>query len=253
MIQEPFASGSSWMHGIDPRLRVSGAALYAVVVAVSYDFWALGAALMLSLAAALVARLRFREVLRRLRAPMVFLLLLWVVLPWSQEGEALATLGAVTFTRAGVILCAQISLKTTAILVAFMALVATMSVDTLGHTLSRLYLPDKLIHLLLLSYRYIFVLEQEYQRLMRAMKIRNFQPKSDLHSYRTYAYLVGMLFVRASERARRVYSAMICRGFTGRFISLRRYPPNVRNRLFSLAAVLSLTLLVTLEWLRHWF
>jgi cobalt/nickel transport system permease protein len=103
--------------------------------------------------------------------------------------------------------------------------------------------------MLLMTYRYLFVIEQEYQRLVRAMKIRNFRPRTNLHSYRTYAYLVGMLFVRASERARRVHSAMICRGFNGRFVSLREFPHHSQNHAFSICALLSLALLVILEWL----
>jgi len=250
MISESFAEGNSWIHGIDPRLRVIGATAFAVVVAVSYNFTALLIALILSLIMALSARLDLRAVMKRLLAPVIFLLLLWAVLPWSYEGDALAALGPVTITRQGVNLCAQISLKTVCLMVAFMALVATMTVDTLGHTLNRLRLPDKMVHLLLITYRYLFVIEQEYQRLVRAMKIRNFHPRTNLHSYRTFAYLVGMLFVRASERARRVHGAMICRGFNGRFVSLREFPPNPRNHLFSLGVSLSLVLLVWLEWMK---
>jgi cobalt/nickel transport system permease protein len=97
---------------------------------------------------------------------------------------------------------------------AFMALLATMTVDTLGHTLNRLRLPDKMVHMLLITYRYLFVIEQEYQRLVQGPEDPQLPSrKTNLHSYRTYAYLVGMLFVRASERARRVHNAMICRGF----------------------------------------
>ena len=250
MIRESFAEGNSWIHGIDPRLRVIGAAAFAVVVAVSYDFTALFIALILSLCMVLSARLDIRAVVQRLLAPVIFLLLLWAVLPWSYEGDALAALGPVTITRQGVILCAQISLKTVCLMMAFMALVATMTVDTLGHSLNRLQLPDKMVHLLLITYRYLFVIEQEYQRLVRAMKIRNFHPKTNLHSYRTYAYLVGMLFVRASERARRVHSAMICRGFHGRFISLRSFPPNPLNPVFGLGIIISLALLIMLEWVK---
>nr|WP_269434977.1 energy-coupling factor transporter transmembrane component T [Desulfosarcina ovata] len=113
-----------------------------------------------------------------------------------------------------------------------------------------MHLPDKLVHMLLITYRYLFVLEQEYQRLVRAMKIRNFRPATTLHTYRTYAYLVGMFFVRASERAKRVHSAMICRGFNGRFISLRVFPPNPHNRVFAIATLFTLVLLVGLAWRR---
>ena len=248
MIRESFAEGNSWIHGIDPRLRVIGAVLFAVVVAVSYDFTALFIALSLSLFMALSAQLGFRAVVQRLCAPAVFLLLLWAVLPWSYDGDALTTLGPVTITRQGVTLCAQISLKTVCLMMAFMALLATMTVDTLGHSLNRLRLPDKMVHLLLITYRYLFVIEQEYQRLVRAMKIRNFHPKTNLHSYRTYAYLVGMLFVRASERARRVHSAMICRGFNGRFVSLREFPRNPLNPVFCLGIIFSLVVLITVAW-----
>ena len=59
-----------------------------------------------------------------------------------------------------------------------------------------------------------------------------------------------MLFVRASERARRVHSAMICRGFSGRFISLREFPPNPRNRSVCIGIVFSVALLITLEWVK---
>ncbi len=250
MIDGSFAEGSSWLHRIDPRVRVVVASAYAVVVAVAYDFTALSIALILALLLVVSARLDGRQVARRLLPAALFLLLLWVVLPLTYEGKALADFGPLKITRPGVILCLQISLKTVSLVMAFMALVATMTVDTLGHTLNRLRLPDKMIHLLLITYRYLFVIEQEYQRLMRAMKIRNFQPKTSLHSYRTYAYLVGMLFVRASERARRVHSAMICRGFNGRFVSLRSFPPHPANARFLIGATLCIVLLAVLEWMK---
>lgn len=247
MIREPFAVGTSWCHRIDPRLRLIGAAAFTVLVAVSNSAATLCAALLLSLAAAATARLDAREVIRRLVGPVLFLLLLWTVLPWSYEGESLMAIGPVTLTSPGVALCARISLKTVSLLVTFMALVATMTIDTLGHTLSQLRLPDKLVFLMLITYRYLFVLEQEYQRLRRAIRIRNFRPGTNLHSYRTYAYLMGMIFVRASERARRVHSAMVCRGFSGRFISLRQYAPTRLNQAFILVTGCVLSLLIYLE------
>ena len=248
MIDGSFAEGDAWVHAIDPRLRVVGATGFAAVVAVSYDFRTLFAAVLLSLFLVVSSRLNLRQVARRLLAPAIFVLLLWAVLPWSCEGPVLFVFGPLTVTRPGVILCSQISLKTIALMIAFMVLVATMTVDTLGHTLNRLRLPDKMVHLLLITYRYLFVIEEEYQRLVRAMKIRNFHPGTNLHSYRTYAYLVGMLFVRASERARRVHCAMICRGFTGRFYSLRQFPSHRLDPFFSIGCLLTMALLILLEW-----
>ena len=194
MIDGAFAEGDGWLYRINPRLRVLGAAGFAVVVAVAYDFRTLLCALALSFALVVSARLSLRRVVRSLMAALLFLALLWLVLPWSYEGPVWFEIGPVGVTWPGVVLCSQISLKTVALMTAFMALVATMTVDTLGHALSRLQLPDKMIYLLLITYRYLFVIEQEYQRLIRAIKIRNFRPTTSLHTYRTYAYLVGMAF-----------------------------------------------------------
>jgi cobalt/nickel transport system permease protein len=133
-----------------------------------------------------------------------------------------------------------------------MALVATMTIATLGHAMNNLRLPDKIVFLLLITYRYFFVIEQEYNRLSTAMKIRGFRPKTDLHTYKTFAYLVGMLFVRASDRAVRVHQAMKCRGFNGKFHSLHVFPPHRRNKVFS--GVMSFVVfgLAFLEWGYGW-
>ena len=49
------------------------------------------------------------------------------------------------------------------------------------------------------------------------MKARCFRPGTNLHTYRTYAYLVAMLLLKSYDRAERVYKAMLCRGFKGQY------------------------------------
>jgi cobalt/nickel transport system permease protein len=97
-----------------------------------------------------------------------------------------------------------------------------------------------------MTYRYIAVIQTEYHRLLRAAKFRGFVPGTNIHSYRTYAYLAGMLFVRASRRASRVYDAMRCRGFNGEFHTLDTFSPGVVNHLFlTLVSVTALGLVLT--------
>ncbi|MEJ2641750.1 MAG: cobalt ECF transporter T component CbiQ [Desulfosarcinaceae bacterium] len=234
MIAEPFAHGTSLLHRLDPRIRVVAAAGLSIVVALAHRYATLTLALAAGAVLIALARLPLGAVARRLSVVAGFLVLLWLVLPFSVGGESLFQVGPLTATRAGIAYTGRITLKTIAILALFLATVTTMSVATLGHTLARLRLPDKLIVLLLLTYRYVFVLEQEYRRLRRAADIRGFRPGTNLHSYRTYAYLVGMLLVRASARARRVYQAMCCRGFKGRFYTLADLSPAPHNRPFAL-------------------
>lgn len=223
MMEEPFAAGDSPVHRMDPRVRVAFATLLSFVIALSEKFPALWAGLFFSLILLFTARLNLHKVFTRLAFVWGFLIFLWILLPLTFEGEAVYRIGKLTLTREGILLCARISIKSNAILLVFLALIATMNFTTLGYALNSFRIPEKLVHLLLLTYRYIFVIEQEYQRLLRAAKIRSFLPKTDLHTYRTYAYLVGMLFVRASARAERVYQAMRCRGFKGKFYCLREF------------------------------
>ncbi len=105
----------------------------------------------------------------------------------------------------------------------FVALAATTPVPDLGFALQSLGLPSRLCWLLLFTYRYVFVIGQEFQRLRRAAAMRCFRPRTDLRTYKTYAHLFAMTLVRSWDRAERVRDAMAVRGFQGRFHSLRTF------------------------------
>jgi cobalt/nickel transport system permease protein len=249
MLTEPLAHGETFLHRIDPRLRIAAAAIFSGTVAVFDGLPALAAACGTSLALLLLSGLDIREIRQRLAVVLGFLLLIWLLLPITYEGHVAATLGPLRLYWPGIALSARITLKSTAIITAFTALLATIPVSTLGQALARLKVPAKLVYLLLMCYRYVFVIEQEYHRLITAMKIRGFKPRTNVHTYRSYAYLVGMLFVRAAARAERVHQAMSCRGFNGRFHSLAAFPPHPVNRWFALAATSVMLVLLGLEWM----
>ncbi|MGD9210542.1 MAG: cobalt ECF transporter T component CbiQ [Desulfobacteraceae bacterium] len=248
MIQEPFADGNSPLHTVDPCYRLVGAVLYSFIVALSYRPETLICALVGSFFLLMAAKLNLLQVIKRLSVLLGFLVLLWAILRITYDGTILTRIGPFDIARQGVVLSLQITAKSVSILTAFMALIATMTIATLGHTLGRLGVPDKIVYLLLMTYRYIFVIEQEYQRLRTAVKIRGFKPGTNLHTYRTYAYLVGMLFVRASTRAQRVGQAMRCRGFNGKFYSLYRFTFTPYNHFFIILFLGLSLILVMLEW-----
>jgi len=247
MISEPFAIGDTLIYRLDPRIRVGLTVLYSFVVALAYQFSVLTGALILSSILIAISRVSIKEVLRRMVIVNALILLLWLVLPLTFKGEVLTRIGSFAIYRPGVVLAAQITLKSNAILLAFIALIATMSLATLGHALHRLAVPEKIVHLLLMTYRYIFVIEQEYLRLIRAAKIRGFRPGTNANTYRTYSYVIGMLFVRAAARAERVHQAMLCRGFNGKFYSLQEFQTTAASWIFSLIMMLLIIALIVME------
>jgi len=256
MISEPFAIGDSLIHRLDPRIRVVLTVLYTFVIALAYQFPVLTAALVLSSALIAISRVSIKAVFKRMVMVNALILLLWLVLPFTFNGmvlpftfngNVLTRIGPFAIYHPGVVLAAQITLKSNAILFAFIALIATMSLATLGHALHRLGVPGKMVHLLLMTYRYLFVIEVEYLRLMRAAKIRGFRPGTNVNTYRTYSYVIGMLFVRAAARAERVYQAMLCRGFNGKFYSLQEFQTTAASWIFSIIMTIFIMAMILME------
>ena len=248
MIEEAFANGESVMHRIDPRLRIVFATILSFVIALSYQFAALIAALVFSVILICMARLNFSKIVKKLVLLWYFILFIWLILPLTFKGEPLFCFGPLTVTRPGIVVSMQITLKSNAILLSYIAMIITMNMAAFGQALGCLKVPQKFIHLFLLTYRYIFVIDQEYQRLIRAARIRGFCPGTNLHTYKTYAYIAGMLLVKASERAKRVHQAMLCRGFRGKFYSLSEFSIHYRDWAWSVFMSFAIIGLVYLEW-----
>lgn len=247
-VQEPFSEGNSLIHRLDPRGKIIVASLFAIMVATVKSMPAALTALVLSLLWLALAHLPMRKVIVRLLVVNSFIFFLWFVLPLTYPGNAVLSFGPLSATRQGLIFTALITLKSNAIIIALIALIATVPIVTLGQAMHDMRFPDKLCHLLLFTYRYLYVFEQEFHRLVQAMKIRGFQPGTNLHTYRSCAYLAAMLLVRSHDRADRVFQAMLCRGFRGIFYSLRTFSWYRRDGVFMGAAILALGLLFYLEW-----
>jgi cobalt/nickel transport system permease protein len=247
-IQEPFSEGASLAHRLDPRGKIVVAGLFACLMAVATTYIATLGGLSLALVWLALARLPLKQVILRLLVVNSFVFFLWLVLPLTYPGDAVFTFGPLSATRQGLIFAGLITLKSNTIIIALIALVATVPVVTLGQAMYNIGLPDKLCHLLLFTYRYLYVFEQEFHRLVQAMKIRGFQPCTNLHTYRSYAYLAAMLLVRSYDRADRVFQAMLCRGFHGIFYSLKTFSWQRRDGIFVAVSMLVLAVLLYLEW-----
>lgn len=235
--QEPFSHGDSLLHKADPRAKLVAAAALALGIAVGRSLPAAGLALGLGVLLVLLARLPLAALGKRLLAANLFVLFLWLVVPFSAPGEPLLSLGPLQASRQGILLALLVTLKCNAILLTLLALVASSPLPALGYAMQRLGLPVSLCWLLLFSYRYIFVIGQEYLRLSRAAHLRCFVPRNNLHTYRTVANLFGMTLVKSWNRAQRVRQAMLLRGFEGEFHLLTM--PRLGRADLLLAAILS--------------
>ena len=221
-------SGTSWkgqrlkheqslIDSLDSRLRVVAAFLFALVVVSSEQFVVLLVGLATALLLARLAKLNFKRTLRRVIAMDMFMIFLIIMLPFTTPGDALFSVAGLPASKEGLLHAFKIALKANAVVLCLLSVVGTMSATTLGYAMARLRVPDKLVHLLLFTVRYLDVIGQEYKRMRRAMQARAFVLRTDRHTWRSIGYLIGMLLVHSLERSERIADAMKCRGYNGRF------------------------------------
>ncbi len=248
MVAEEFSSGNSLLHDLDPRIKIIVATLFSIIVAVADRTEVLLLALLFSACCVILSNLPLLRVMRRLLLVNGFILLLWIVLPFTYPGKTLFSVGPFDATAEGIRYALTITIKSNTIILACIALLGTTSIFTLVHAVRHLRVPDKLVQLLFFSYRYIHVIYIEYLRLLNAMKVRCFRPGSNLRTYKAYAYLVGMMLLNSYDRSERVYDAMLCRGFKGQFWILDHFTLKRGDVILFVIMLLSIAALGFLQW-----
>jgi cobalt/nickel transport system permease protein len=113
---------------------------------------------------------------------------------------------------------------------ALLILVATTSVPALAQAANKLGAPKALAAQILGLYRYLFLAVEETQRMLLAWRLRAAGGKYP--SWRIFAQMLGQLLLRSLARARRVHTAMLCRGFDGEIRSCTALQFSARDGVF---------------------
>lgn len=244
------APKARWLDGLDARSRLVACLVFALTIISIQQLPLLLLACSCSVLLLVASRLPANSILKRLLPFEGFILLLAVFMPFSVSGESVVNVfGLFSASDIGIERAQQLFLRANAILMCSLVLLATLLPESLGHAMARLGMPHKLVHLFLMTIRYVSVLSQEYQRLRTAMRARAFIPGSNLHTWRSYGWLIGMLLVRSLERSERVLQAMKCRGYQGRYVVIDDHQWTAKDTVFlSLVAVLC----VFLIGMNHW-
>lgn len=247
MFDQPFVRPSA-IQRLDPRVRMGSAALVALGISTLQTASACSLGLALGLLLLIFAKPPLLPLLQRLAVVNVFVVFLWCVTPITMPGREVLSWGPVSVSAEGLHLSLLVSIKSNAIVCTFLALVATMNASTAGRALECLHCPRKLVFLFLFTARYVHVIAQQWQNLSVAARLRGFRPKSNMHTYRTLASLLGLLLVRSYERSLRVREAMLLRGFSGQFHSVSMFRVRPPDILFAVFVLLCLVGIVAVEY-----
>jgi cobalt/nickel transport system permease protein len=236
-IVDRYAERESPIHRTDARAKLLAAVLYILAITATREGdWLTLALLALPLLVAIaVSRLGFLFVLRRTLLALPFVAAALPLL-FTREGDTLFTMPLVGWTASEEGLRAVTTIfarSWIAVGVAAVFIAATPPIELL-RALRWLRMPRLLVSTLFFTYRYLFVIAEEAQRMMRARASRSAALEGRRAGgtiawrARVAGYMVGSLFVRSLERSERVYAAMQARGYDGepRFLD-ERSPPRI--------------------------
>jgi len=224
------------LHRWHPTAKLVGIAGLIIAAAFVTAPLAVAALLLLAGGLLLLSRLPLAVIWRRLRGILLFLLLFAVLLAVT-AGEPEAPL-SLSFSAAGLRLGALVAGKAVAIALLAVGLLGTTSFAALCRALRRLGCPQRLVHVLLMTWRMNFALAGELESMSMALSARGFRWRLGRRALATAGCAVGSLLVRSLERADRLYDAMLARGYDGRLRTLGTASMRSVDVLMMIAALL---------------
>jgi cobalt/nickel transport system permease protein len=241
-----YIAGSSVIHALDARVKLTLTVMLIVCAALlPVGAWlALLALTALIWATIIASGVGLSTILRRSLLALPFLAVV-VTIIFSIPGRPVFQLPlgftTLTATDAGLLRCATIIWKSWLSMQAALLLTATTHFLDVLRALQALRMPKIIVALLSFMYRYLFILVDEAQRLLRARDCRSAALSGSgggslLWRAQVTGRLVGTLFLRSFERSERIYVAMLSRGYHGELRSLRSPALNQRDRLFAIGS-----------------
>jgi len=222
-----FEPRGSWLERRDARTLLAGtlSAVLAVASEPSGELVGFPFYLAFVVGLAWAARARPRELFRRIAAATPFIATAALV-PWL--GVALGGNAAV---EVGPGWSASILLRAYVAVLLLSILTIAAGPDRLAGAMRGLRFPAALSGVIILMYRYLFLLADERRRLAQAQACRSAGaltvPRLDFYSKQ-----LGVLFLRAYDRSARVQGAMAVRGFQGDFGAVALPAPRPMDWMF---------------------
>lgn len=232
----------SRVHRLDPRAKILGL-LAVTFVAVSapigrWPAYAAAAGVLVLVAAA--ARIRPRDLWRRVRVVLPLVLVVGVLLPVLRRGGATYDLGLLTVHQTGLETFGAVAAKATIGSASAALLGMTTAFPAVLRGLEALRVPRLLVLIAAFMYRYLFVIVEELGRMRAALSSRGYRPRNALQAG-AMGRVATAMFLRTYGRGERVYLAMLARGYRG---TMPRLDPLVLRRTDVLFVAMIITCLL---------
>jgi len=247
---DKFAHLKSPLHSWDPRVKIISISILILSIVLLQDLRVAFLGLVLAIILVFVSKIPFSFVLVHLRWVLFFVLALFVVISLTVPGSLLVRLSFLSISREGVKLSLLISLRAISAALLIFPMIGTTRFNLTLKALQKIKIPDKLIQLLMFTYRYIFLFLDEEKRIFIGANSRGWVRKTNLSSLKTMGNLVGMLLVHSFERTERIRDAMLSRGYNGRLKILDEFTLSPKDFIKASLIIAASLLLNLSRWMR---
>lgn len=237
---------NSILHRMDLRLKIISILASSLIISSCRTISSAAIAIIYATLLTLLSGIPLTYYLKKTYLPLIFLLPLFLFLPLSSGGDVLFSLSYLSIYKEGIILSVLISLKVTAIIILINIMLSTAPFRDIAAALKSLKVPDKMLNIILFTYRYFFIFFEDLRKMRVALTLRGFKNRSTLTSLRSSANLAGSLLVRSYEQTERIYRAMLLRGYTGRIISDKTFNAGGADILLALM-IIALPLMILIS------
>ncbi|MEA1869975.1 MAG: cobalt ECF transporter T component CbiQ [Euryarchaeota archaeon] len=243
-----YAGIPSPIHRWDPRLRLVSIFTLIFSVMLLYNLQLVVIGMIFAIVLTCITKIPFPFILSRMRVVFVLVLPFFVIIPFTVIGDGveIASFGGITLSYRGVEyvkFAAMIVLKALTAVMLIFPMIGTSRMDITIKALEGLHLPNKLVQMFAFTYRYIFVLDDEFTRMDRSLASRGFKRRGNLYTLITISKAIAMLFVKSYERADRVFYAMRSKGYSGTVATLHEFHAR-RQDWVNMAVVVGFALLL---------
>lgn len=199
----------AWIKEWEPRTKLIAAILFLIGVVSLVTVPALLISFTSIYIAALSMGLSNAYMMKRLALILPFLLFMSLPLLFG-GGWPIAT------ERIELVLL--ISFKALTSILIMLIMLRTQSEEELFSALAHLPIPDKLLTIFYLSYRYVFILLLEIKQTFTAITSRLFQERLSIKGIKTYGHIIAGLIIKAIDLSENVHKALSSRCFQGKLI-----------------------------------
>jgi len=230
-----------------PRIKIISIFILILSVVFVRDIKVAFLGLCLATTLILISRIPFSFVFLHLRWVLLFALALSVTLFITVPGNCLLKLSFLSISKEGINLGVLISLRAISATLLIFPMIGTTRFNLTLKALQDIKVPDKIVQLIMFTYRYIFLFLDEERRLTLAATSRGWVKNTNLSTLKTIGTIAGMLLIRSFERTERVKDAMFSRGYNGRLNICEEFTLSVGD-FFKASVIIACAFILNLSW-----